>query len=575
MSIIGEDAGGWACLNGTCYGPQIKDAYLRANYSVDPCILNPAFNPSCTGFNNIIQYGQSPIFANSYNIATSLPHIGGGVQLHGYEYGFSWFNYGSCYASFLFWCTDWRTDGGGNVNFRVSDKFNNTLIYDQQYRAGNSASGSYYNRIVFTESRNSLDMGSVQWWTDSVYNNFAVSGWTRPIWTPDPCYSQPLYSPNCSNFNAEIKRIAADLQVRQQASLASVTTSSTSTTPTSNIITTINDATSTSPTVTITTENISSTPSTTNNNVNQNSNLQTSIIANNTPSPNTSSQPTMVNRMDSTNTALSIISRNQERDNISLQTSQQAVRNAQTVANQSSRDAENIALDIASKSSTTNTNTVQQDTAITDTRTSNQNSMFSLLPQTTTNVNQNMQSSATNSQGTSFNQSQGGFSASIDISASNQVSVTSAPSAITIYNMNQQSQQNGITTNDVNNSFTTMTLRENTTSQSNFLTDKSNPMNEVITGNQQKLEQPRQLASIDTVKKNVQDNEAAGGVSIDTIATQPQGYNLYTQLVYRDVAFYAPKEIYRGQRNVDNARALRQLASDRLHQEMVDQQYRR
>jgi hypothetical protein len=40
-----------------------------------------------------------------------------------------------------------------------------------------------------------------------------------------------------------------------------------------------------------------------------------------------------------------------------------------------------------------------------------------------------------------------------------------------------------------------------------------------------------------------------------------------------DVAFYAPKEIYRNQKNVDNARALRQLASDRLHQQMVDQQY--
>ena len=40
-----------------------------------------------------------------------------------------------------------------------------------------------------------------------------------------------------------------------------------------------------------------------------------------------------------------------------------------------------------------------------------------------------------------------------------------------------------------------------------------------------------------------------------------------------DANFYAPKEIYRNQRTVDNARALRQLASDRLHQQMVDQQY--
>jgi hypothetical protein len=414
-------------------------------------------------------------------------------------------------------------------------------------------------------------MGSVQWWTDSVYNNFAVSGWTRPIWTPDPCYSQPLYSPNCSNFNAEIKRIAADLQVRQQASLNSVTTSSISTTPTSNIVTTINDATSTSPTVTVTTEIVSNSTSSTSNNINQ-----TSTIASNPPSQTTSSQPSTMTRMESSNnTALSIISRNQERENITLQTSQQAVRNAQSVANQARRDAENIALDIATKSSQTNASTIQQDAAVAETRTSNQNSMFSLLPQSVTNVNQSMVSSTTNNQVMSFNQAQGGLSSSIDGAAVNQVNLTSAPTSVSIFNINQQSQQNNITMNNVNNINPEMVVKENTSSQGNFLTDKSNPMNEVITGNQQKLEQPRQLASIDTVKKNVQDNEAAGGVSIDSIATQPQGYNVYTQLVYRDVAFYAPKEIYRGQRNVDNARALRQLASDRLHQEMIDQQYRR
>lgn len=49
----------------------------------------------------------------------------------------------------------------------------------------------------------------------------------------------------------------------------------------------------------------------------------------------------------------------------------------------------------------------------------------------------------------------------------------------------------------------------------------------------------------------------------------------YTGLVLRDVAFYAPKEIYRGQRVVDNARALRQLGNDKRHQDLVDLQYRR
>ena len=42
-----------------------------------------------------------------------------------------------------------------------------------------------------------------------------------------------------------------------------------------------------------------------------------------------------------------------------------------------------------------------------------------------------------------------------------------------------------------------------------------------------------------------------------------------------DGTFYAPKEIYRNQKVIDNVRAQRAFsgASDRLHQQMVEQQY--
>ncbi len=78
----------------------------------------------------------------------------------------------------------------------------------------------------------------------------------------------------------------------------------------------------------------------------------------------------------------------------------------------------------------------------------------------------------------------------------------------------------------------------------------------------------------DTVKKNVQNNEAAGNVNIESIAKQPVGYAQYFSAL-PDVTFYAPKEIYKGQKTVDNARALRQLSSDTLHQKMIEQQYDR
>ena len=69
----------------------------------------------------------------------------------------------------------------------------------------------------------------------------------------------------------------------------------------------------------------------------------------------------------------------------------------------------------------------------------------------------------------------------------------------------------------------------------------------------------------DAVNKNVQQNELAGRVDIASIATQPQGYQAYSMMM-PDASFYAPREIYRNQVNVDNVSLLRGLGSDRLHQ---------
>jgi hypothetical protein len=77
----------------------------------------------------------------------------------------------------------------------------------------------------------------------------------------------------------------------------------------------------------------------------------------------------------------------------------------------------------------------------------------------------------------------------------------------------------------------------------------------------------------ESVNRNVQPNELAGAVDITRIATQPQGYQAYS-FALADAPFYAPKEIYRNQVNVDNVRVLRQLSSDKLHQDLVNLQYK-
>lgn len=67
--------------------------------------------------------------------------------------------------------------------------------------------------------------------------------------------------------------------------------------------------------------------------------------------------------------------------------------------------------------------------------------------------------------------------------------------------------------------------------------------------------------------------DGMSGGDINSLASAPTDFNDYLGKQLQDAQFYASKEIYRGQRNVDNARALRGLGTDRLHQQMIDQQY--
>jgi hypothetical protein len=105
------------------------------------------------------------------------------------------------------------------------------------------------------------------------------------------------------------------------------------------------------------------------------------------------------------------------------------------------------------------------------------------------------------------------------------------------------------------------------------LIDRTNPLNDAVNG--QQLPTQTAVFAGPAVKPNTQDNDIAGGVTISQIARVPAGFDVYQNLAIREIAFYQPREIYRGQRTVDNVRALRSLGQDAKHQEMVDQQYRR
>lgn len=78
-----------------------------------------------------------------------------------------------------------------------------------------------------------------------------------------------------------------------------------------------------------------------------------------------------------------------------------------------------------------------------------------------------------------------------------------------------------------------------------------------------------------TFNTSSQVSELGEGANFADLTKITPGFNAYTNIQLRDAPFYPQKEIYRGQVNVDNARAQRLLngASDLTHQRMIEQQY--
>ena len=106
----------------------------------------------------------------------------------------------------------------------------------------------------------------------------------------------------------------------------------------------------------------------------------------------------------------------------------------------------------------------------------------------------------------------------------------------------------------------------------NFLTDLNNPIKQIL--DQQQFQQATTDQPQQNQRRDTAPNELATGVNIAQMATQPQGYASYTNFVLRDASFYEPKEVYKNQTVVDNVRVLRGLGSDQKHQDLVNLQYK-
>jgi len=206
FSLTGKDDRWWAGY----YGPQIKDIDVRLKYSVDPCAANPLYASHCPGFNDIVlsgnlvpnpsgyaSWGQS--LNQTFNIATALQHGGMGVKVHGFQWGYDLF-VGNPYYAGAFW-TDWR-DPDVTTNVNIRDSAGNSIysvtrkgIYDDK-----EYWNSYNYSFQLPSSRNSLSLGNFEFTAQTSDYAGVTNMYARIQYTPDQCVLNPLYSTSCTGY---------------------------------------------------------------------------------------------------------------------------------------------------------------------------------------------------------------------------------------------------------------------------------------------------------------------------------------------------------------------------------------
>ena len=188
--------------------------------------------------------------------------------------------------------------------------------------------------------------------------------------------------------------------------------------------------------------------------------------------------------------------------------------------------------------------------------------------------NNNFDNGSSGSLGTGLTVSNNSFSVSGSASSQSFNSVA-IEGPIQSFNNSLMSSNNGMSLG-----FESLLPNNNSSNSSSLTTDTTSPTSTFSLSTMSNRFSMSTDSDQNNNKENIKSNiepiaEFSTGVDARQLQVVPIGFNAYLSAKIQDNTFYAPRDIYKGQNNVDNARALRQLASDRLHEEMVNQQYKR
>jgi len=204
LSFTGKDSRFWAGY----YGPQVRNPSITLNYTTDPCAGNPAYSPSCSGYNTVV---TSPNLLTgmtgpqAYAINQALSNAGAGAMIHGFNYGYDYSVAGrtcSFFDLFGFCLTGWQYSDAG-VATVITDSNNSTIYSSSNTHNGgdNGTFGTYSKQFRFGTSRQITTLGGFAMapWTSG--NASITNMYSNAVYTADPCLD-PLSSPSCSGYAA-------------------------------------------------------------------------------------------------------------------------------------------------------------------------------------------------------------------------------------------------------------------------------------------------------------------------------------------------------------------------------------
>jgi hypothetical protein len=205
FGVQGADSGFWAGY----FGPQIRNVSMSLNYSIDPCVGNPAYSPTCANYNTVsisenLLSGTTGLQAYAINSALAL--AGAGATIHGFNYGYNYNVAGRDCAvwNFLGVCiSGWNYSDAG-VATVITGSNNATIFSESNTHNGgdHGTSGTYSKQFRLGSSLPITTLGgfAMSPWTSG--NASITNMYSQAVYTADPCVTNPLSSTTCSGYAA-------------------------------------------------------------------------------------------------------------------------------------------------------------------------------------------------------------------------------------------------------------------------------------------------------------------------------------------------------------------------------------